>query len=440
MKKLEKLKDKSILILGFGKEGMSSLNFFRRIFPKKVIGIGDRKDIKNLKPKIKNLLKKDKRLRLHFGKDYLKTLKNYDLIVKSPGIPPKVIKPFLGKKQRVTSQTEIFFENCPGKIIGVTGTKGKSTTSSLIYKVLKDNGLKVNLIGNIGKPALSFLLSAKKNNIYVFELSSHQLLDLEKSPQIAILLNIFPEHLDYYKNFNEYIRTKANITKYQTKRDFLIFNSKNKIVNKIAKKSKAKKLPLKSVKVKKIKSALKGDFNLQKLKAVILVGRIFGLKDKEILKAIKKFKPLPHRLEYVGTFKGIKFYNDALSTIPETTIAALDTLGDNVQTIFLGGLDRGISFTNLAKRLLQSKIRNLILFPTTGERIWEETLRLSKKKTYKAFLVSNMRDGVKLAFQYTKKGKICLLSTASPSFTLFKNYKEKGNLFKKYVKRYGKSN
>jgi UDP-N-acetylmuramoylalanine--D-glutamate ligase len=438
--KLENLENKSLLILGFGKEGMSSLNFFRRIFPKKVIGIGDRKDIKNLKPKIKNLLKKDKRLKLYFGKDYLGALKNYDIIVKSPGIPPKTIKPFLRKKQRVTSQTEIFFSNCPGKIIGVTGTKGKSTTSSLIYKVLKDNGLKVNLIGNIGKPALSFLLSAKKNKIYVFELSSHQLLGLKKSPQIAVFLNIYPEHLDYYKNFKDYVKAKTNIAKYQTKKDVLIFNSENKIVNNIAKKSKAKKLPLKSVKIKKIESALKGDFNLQKLKAVILVGRIFDLKDKEILKAIKKFKPLPHRLEYVGTFKGIKFYNDALSTIPEATIVALDTLGDDVQTIFLGGFDRGISFTNLAKRLLKSKIKNLILFHTTGEKIWEETLRLSKQNTYKALLVSSMRDGVKVAYKFTQKGKICLLSTASASFTLFKDYKEKGNLFKKYVKRYGKSN
>ena len=219
----------------------------------------------------------------------------------------------------------------------------------------------------------------------------------------------------------------------------MIFNSENKIVNKIAKESKAKKLPLKSVKVKKIESALRGDFNLQKLKAVILVGRIFNLKDKKILKAIKEFRPLPHRLEYVGTFKGIKFYNDALSTIPETTIAALDTLGNNVQTIFLGGFDRGISFTNLARRLLKSKIKNLILFPTTGEKIWEEALRLSKKNSYKAFLVNNMRDGVKMAYKLTQKGKTCLLSTASPSFTLFKDYKEKGNLFKKYVKRYGKS-
>lgn len=437
---LENLKNKSLLILGFGKEGISSLNFFRRIFPKKVIGIGDRKDIKSLKPKIKDLLKKDKRLKLHFGKDYLKTLKSYDLIVKSPGIFPKVINPFLRKKQMVTSQTEIFFNNCPGKIIGVTGTKGKSTTSSLIYKVLKDNGLKVNLIGNIGKPALSFLLSAKKNNIYVFELSSHQLLDLKKSPQIAVLLNIYPEHLDYYKNFKDYIKAKTNIAKYQSKKDFLIFNSENKTVNKIAKKSKAKKLPLKSVKIKKIESALKGDFNLQKLKAVILAGRIFNLEDKEILKAIKKFKPLPHRLEYVGTFKGIKFYNDALSTIPETTIAALDALGNDVQTIFLGGFDRGISFTNLAKRLLQSKIKTLILFHTTGEKIWREILRQDQNKRHKAILVSDMKDGVKMAYKFTQKGKICLLSTASPSFTLFKDYKEKGNLFKKYVKRYGKSN
>ena len=437
MKKLDSFKDKRILILGFGREGIDSLNFFRKIFPKKILGVADRLTLKELSEQAKKEIKRNKKIKLHLGENYLQSLKSYDVIVKSPGIPPKIIKPFLRKGQKITSQTEIFFQNCPGKIIGVTGTKGKSTTASLIHKIFKENKLKSYLVGNNGKPALSFLRSAKEESLYIYELSSHQLFGLKKSPHIGVLLNIYPEHLDYYRNFNEYANAKANITNHQNKRDFFVFNSKNKLVEEISKKSKAKKIPLKSIKMRKVKTSLKGKFNLNNIKAATAVGRIFGLSNTKIIGAIKKFKPLPYRLEYIGTYKGIRFYNDALSTIPEATIAALDALGNNVQTIFLGGFDRGISFENLAKRIIKSKIKTMILFPETGEKIWREAIRISNK-IYKAFLVSNMADGVKVAFKSTKKGKICLLSTASASFSLFKDYKEKGDLFKKYVKKYGK--
>jgi len=435
---LDELKERKVLILGLGKEGMNTFKFLRKIFPEKVLGVEDRQEISNFKFQISNLLKKDKKVRLHLGPNYLKAIKNYDVIIKSPGVPPKIIAPFITEKQRVTSQTEIFFENCPGKIIGVTGTKGKSTTTSLIYKILKEE-LKVhpvkfasqifnrvNLVGNIGKPVLNFLFSATKKDIYVYELSSHQLFNLKKSPHVAVFLNIYPEHLDYYKSFKEYISAKANITRYQNSEDYLIFNSGDRIINEIAKKSKAKKIPF------------KGKFYSQNIAAAIEVGKIFGIPLKKIKKAIKNFKPLPHRLEYVGILKGIRFYNDSLSTIPETTIAALDNLGNDVQTIFLGGFDRGLSFKNLAKRILKSKIKNIILFPTTGEKIWKEIISLKNKNPFKTFLVQNMKDAVKLAFEYTEKGKICLLSCASPSFSIFRDYKEKGNLFKRYVKMYAR--
>ena len=442
---LKDLKNKRILILGFGREGVDSFKFLRKLFPKKILGVADRnKKIKNpykaepsgfrQKSKIKNLIRNDKKIKWHLGENYLQAIKNYDMVIKSPGIPiyfPEIKKAY--QKGKITSQTEIFFDNCPGKIVGVTGTKGKSTTASLIYQILKTAGLKAHLVGNIGKPVLNLLFSATSNDIYVYELSSHQLFNLKKSPHIAVLLNIYPEHLDYYKNFNEYALAKANITKYQTKDDYLIFNTQDKLIKKFAKKSKAKKNPI------------KGKFYDLNIAAAKVAGKIFGIPEKTIEKAIKKFKPLPHRLEYVGEFRGIKFYNDALSTIPETTILALDYLGNKVQTIFLGGFDRGISFKKLAKRILKSKIKNLILFPTTGEKIWRAIISLKKENQFKAFLVQRassgaqyMKDAVKLAYQYTKKGKICLLSCASPSFSIFRDYKEKGNLFKRYVKMYGK--
>lgn len=418
--KLNELKDKRILVLGFGREGQDTFRFLRKLFPKKVIGIADRLKIKDLRLKIK-----DKRVRLYLGKNYLKTLKDYDVIIKSPGIPFKILP--RNVLDKVTTQTEIFFENCPGKIVGVTGTKGKSTTTSLIYDILRKGEIKTHLVGNIGKPVLNLLFSAKKNDIYVYELSSHQLYNLKKSPQIAVFLNIYPEHLDYYRNFQEYFKAKQNITKYQTKEDYFIYNVGDKLVRKVAKKTKARAI------------SIKGKYYELDRNAAAAVGKLFKIPQKTILKAIKEFKPLPHRLELVGTFKGIKFYNDALSTIPETTIAAIDYLGGDVETIFLGGFDRGLDFKNLAERVLKSKIKNVILFPTTGEKIWQEIVKQAKNRGVpRSFFVGSMSDAVKLAYEHTKKGKICLLSCASTSFSIFRDYKEKGNLFKKYVRKYGK--
>jgi len=496
---LENFKDKDILILGLGKEGIDSLKFLRKLFPKTVLGIADRLKIKDLRFKIKN-----KRVRLHLGKNYLKALKNYDIIIKSPGIPihlPEIERAF--KKGKITSQTEIFFsafapckrsyggpsvvfdeggENCPGEIIGITGTKGKGTTAALIYQILK-KGLRVhpvkqfrrrrnsrfagfnrvNLVGNIGKPALSLLFKARTDTIFVYELSSHQLYNLKKSPQIAVLLNIFPAHLEYFKNFREYINTKANITRYQTKNDYLIYNPEDKIIKEIAKKSKAKKIPIarKLPILRKIKSPLIGKFNLLNLAAAVTVAKLFKISDKDIIKAVKNFKPSAHRLEYIGTFKNIKFYNDSASTIPESAIGAIEALKDynppttlqtkpihpKLQTVILGGSECKISFQKLAKEILKSKIKTLILFPTTGIKILNEMKKQEKKQEKKQankkslpnhFFANSMVEAVKLAYSQTKKGGICLLSPASPSFTLFRDYKERGDLFKKYVKIYAR--
>jgi UDP-N-acetylmuramoyl-L-alanine---L-glutamate ligase len=435
--KLQELKDKKILILGFGREGMDTFLFLKNAFPEKNIGIAD----KNEKVSLPSIRARSG-ITWYLGQNYLAALKNYEVIIKSPGIPTKIISPLLTKNQTLTSQTEIFFDNCPGKIVGVTGTKGKSTTSALIYAILKAGGFRTFLAGNIGKPVLALLPDAKKKDIYVYELSSHQLQNLKKSPYVAVFLNIYPEHLDYYKNFEEYAQAKANITLYQNKKDYLVYNARDPLVKKIAQKSKAKKIPIAKdaefLAQIENKVRLIGKFNQQNMTIAAAVGKIFKISEKNIKKALKNFKPLEHRLEKVGTRKGITFYDDALSTIPETAIAAIDALGKNVQTILLGGFDRGINFEKLAKRLVQSEIKNLIFFPTTGQIIWQEIKKLGQEENFKAFFVDNMKDAVKIAYQNTEAGKICLLSCASTSFSIFKDYQEKGNLFKKFVKFFGR--
>ena len=453
---LEEFKNKKILILGLGKEGVDTLKFLKKLRTatgwqsKKALGISDKLEFKKLSQKAQKLIRNEKRsrsIRLHFGENYLKAIKDYDIIIKSPGIPihlSEIEKAF--KKGKIISQTKIFFENCQGKIIGITGTKGKSTTASLIYKILKEGKIKAHLIGNIGKPALLYLLNSKKDDVYVYELSCHQLYNLKKSPDIAVFLNIYPEHLDYYKNFKEYIKAKANITDYQTSKDYLIYNSQDKIVREIARKSKAKKISIKPS-FKNNKILLKEKFNPQDIGAAIAVVKIFRIPNKKIIRAIKEFKSLPHRLEFVGRYKGIKFYNDSISTIPQSTIFAIDKLNSKIQTIMLGGFDRGLDFSKLAKRILESQIENIILFPTTGKRILESIKKQAKinlnfQRKFKKinyFFTDNMREAVKIVYIYTKKGKISLLSCASPSFSIFKDYKERGNLFKKYVKLYAKN-
>lgn len=419
--KLKDLKDKSILVLGLGREGQATLKFLKKHFPKKKIGTSDKND----------------------GASYLDKIKNYDVIIKSPGIP---ILPEIKKAQDegkiITSSTAIFLKKCLGKIIGVTGTKGKSTTASLIYEVLKKGGLNVYLIGNIGTPALEFLKKDSKDTIFVYEMSSFQLEDLDVSPHIAVITNIYPEHLDHHGNFMQYSQSKNNISKYQKPNDYLIYNQDVPELKVIAQQSLAQKIPF-SKKDKKIvedlvhKDAipLLGAFNLLNIIPAILIGRLFKIPDEKIEAAIINFAPLPHRLEFVTETGGIRFYNDSLSTIPQATLEALSALGKNVQTLIAGGYDRGIDYGILGKAIVKSQIKNLILFPTTGKKIWQAARNSDKslESRVKKFDVDNMKDAVDLAFKNTDPGKIVLLSPASTSFNLFRDYEDRGNQFKEFV-------
>ena len=423
---LSELKNKRILILGFGREGRDTLLFLKKKFPRQSFGIADKQYSVSRGG--------EKRVAWHVGKNYLKAIPRYDVVVRSPGIPLSKIKPYLRNNQKVTSQTALFFANCPGTIIGITGTKGKSTTSSLLYGALKQ-GLpaqagekRAYLVGNIETPSLSLLQKARKGDIFVYELSSFQLTGLRQSPHIAIVLNIFPEHLDHHGTLKEYLKAKSNISRFQKKEDIVIYDASNNYAKKIAQLSSGKKVPF------RFKRNAEGLW-VTSSEPVFLVGKILDIPKETIAKAIRKFKPLAHRLEPAGTFHGIAFVNDSASTNPASTMAALKTLGSRVHTLIAGGLDRGLSYRELSREIEKSSVGFLILFPDTGKKILQ-----GLKKNIPHHIVFGMKEAVRLSYSHTPKGKICLLSPAAASFNMFKNFKERGDQFKQYVLHHAKKN
>ncbi|MDE1988730.1 MAG: hypothetical protein KGI39_03465, partial [Patescibacteria group bacterium] len=374
---------KSVCIIGYGKDGKVAEKYIKKKYPNLKIGILDKS----------------------LDKNYLEKQKDFDLAVKTPGIPKtKVSIPYVTNVNIFLSQNKNFK-------IGVTGSKGKSTTASLIYEIIKASGRKASLIGNIGKPMLEVALKkVDPREILVIELSSYMLDDIEYSPNIALLLNLFPEHMDYHAGVKNYYEAKGNIFKFQKMGDWAL------------KPPFSEKIPL-----KKNEIPLIGLHNLKNIQAAIKVARIIGISDSDIKKAVKNFKSLPHRLEFVGELDGVKFYDDAISTTPESTIEAIKSL-KNIGTIFLGGEDRGYNFTKLERTLRSRSIKNLVLFPESGNRI------LKSRKGFNILRTKNMRKAVNFAFKNTPKGKICLLSTASPSYSIWKNFEEKGELFQRSIK------
>ena len=397
----------NILILGYGKEGKATEKYIKKYYPKTNIKIADRS----------------------LSQNYLENQDKFDIAIKTPGINKELVKiPY-------TTETNIFFSKLSGKnlIIGVTGSKGKSTTSSLIFSILKSAKKDVELLGNIGKPMLEALMSpVKKGKIFVLELSSYQLDDIKFSPDIAVLTNLFLEHLDYHKNIINYYKSKKNIINFQDENGFLVYNPENRESVKWLKGYKGNKIAFaEKIPIKETDITLLGKHNQNNIKAAVSVAKILDIPNKAIISAIKKFKGLPNRLEFVGKFKGIIFYNDASSTNPESSILAIESLKD-IDTIFLGGQDRGYNFSDLEKIIKKYKIRNIVLFPDSGDKI------IKNKSGLNILNTKSMDEAVKFAYENTLKGKICLLSGASPSYSLWKNFEEKGDQFKHLVKKFSR--
>ena len=425
--KLKDLKNKKILILGFGREGKDTLQFFKKNLDYSEIAIADEREHLN-----KDEVGLVDGIKVYLGEEAVSSIYNYDVIIKAPGIPLDKLD---SVQHKITSQTDLFLGEAKGRVIGITGSLGKSTTASLIYDVLKGSGHNVFLIGNIGEPCLSYLENDSQDTIYVQELSSYQLEFVDSSPYISVLLNIYREHLDHHRLMDNYIQAKANITKFQGSNDVLIYNLEDPIVSRIAGSSKATKVGVTSNVDeigRDVESRFKADFYLLNINTAWEVAKLFDIDRETFVNTVRGFKPLSHRLEKVGTFKEIEFFNDSLSTIPESTIGALKSMGDSVQTIILGGYERDQKYDDLIEMINGLSIKTAVLFPVTGDRIGE-----GLGDDIKVFKTDSMEEAVKICYEHTESGKIALLSPAAPSFGTFKDYKDRGEQFKRYVKEYG---
>lgn len=420
---IQYLRNKSILILGYGKEGKSALAFIQENLPNNAVAVADKEPIS-----IDGVL-------CFSGADYLRHCHDFDVIIKSPGVE---IKNLISEedKEKITSLSDLFLCFCQNPIIGITGTKGKSTTSSLVYHILTTCGKNAVLTGNIGQACFDVIDKLDYETIVVFELSCHQLEFVKASPHISILLNLYEEHFDHYATPEDYFRAKKNIYRFQTSEDILIYGdifehtSREEIAALDAETIEISTIPIKD---DEIETTLLGEHNYNDIRAAIRACQGFGLSKQQCLEAVKSFRGLPHRLEYVGEYEGITFYNDSIATAQEATINAVQALGD-VNTLILGGMDRGISYEHLVDFLRDSSVRNVILLPNTTKRFMD----LFNASSYKQRLFSakDMQAAVDIAFKETEKGKICLLSPAAASYGFYKNFAERGEDYIKKIQEY----
>lgn len=444
------LENKKIAIWGLGKEGISTLQFIQSNNIKcKELGILEKKEFQE----IEGTKKLDK----------IEDLNEYDLIFKSPGIVADRATVDIDK---LTSQTEEFIKILSKQIIGITGTKGKSTTSSLTYTILKKYYPNTVLVGNIGIPCFNAINEIDENTKIVFELSCHQLEFIRYSPHIAVILDLYPDHLDHYKTFENYIKAKLNINKFQKDDDIFIYGetckkyiknddknvsiseSKNNIYINDYIKGRTINIGTNSIQILEDETRLVGDHNFFDIAvSYYICNEVYNLSNEEFKSALKEFKGLAHRLEYITTSNDVKYYDDSISTIGETTIEGIKALKD-VNTLILGGMERKIDYSSLEDFIIEEKeLENIILMPDTGIRIYKELQEkeieqkegIAKEREEKQensknyYLVNNLEEAVKKAKEVTKKGTSCLLSPAAASYGFFKNFEERGNTFQNLV-------
>ncbi len=388
---LEMFRNKKILIWGYGREGQSTEGFLKR----------------------HNICKE---IKIYEGKKDDELFAEYDYIFKSPGIV------CFDDNPKFMSQTQVFMQAFRDRTIGITGTKGKSTTSAMLFKVLTECSEKDTiLLGNIGKPCLDYFDDVTDNSVVVFELSCHQLAQTKVSPHIAVLLNLFEEHLDYYETVERYYAAKMNVTAFQNADDYVYLGEQVAGIGSEACKKVVTVDEEFDLKILGKHNQINANFVMR-----IACDR-FGC-DKALVKAsIEEFTGLDHRLQKIGCVDGVEYYDDSISTIPNATIGAVESI-KNVKTVLVGGMDRGIDYTALIEFIPTRKDVLFILMYESGKRIYD-ALELKDNVVY----ADDLYEAVRVAKEKTSKGEACVMSPAAPSYGYFKNFEERGEVFKNLV-------
>ncbi len=392
------------------------------------------------------------------GSDSLKNLNDFNIIFRAPSCMPT--KPELVTEQQngaiVTTEIEMFMKVFPGKVIGVTGSDGKTTTTSLIYEILKNNGYNCYLGGNIGIPLFTKINEMKPEDIAVLELSSFQLMGMEVSPDISVITNITPNHLNVHKDYEEYIDAKKNIFRYQNDNGIVVLNYDNDITREAAKEAEGKVIFYSSK--TKLEDGIILDDNIikeckDKLRKhilntddLILRGRHMHenacaaiaatmslVSPEKAAKVIKEFKGVEHRLEFVREIDGVKWYNDSIGTSPTRTIAGLNSFNQRI-VLIAGGYDKNLDYTPIGKPILE-KVDSLILIGATAHKIFDAVKAENEKqqKDIKIYMCEKFEETIQTAKKVAKPGDVVLFSPASASFDMFKNFEERGNKFKELV-------
>ncbi|HEU4716035.1 MAG TPA: UDP-N-acetylmuramoyl-L-alanine--D-glutamate ligase [Candidatus Saccharimonadales bacterium] len=422
-----------IAIAGYGVEGKSSYEYFSKRGDDITI-LDGRTEIEDLPEGVRAVL----------GAAAFSQLEDYDMVVRSPSLAPRK----LAGAKKIWSATNEFFARCPAPIIGVTGTKGKGTTSSLTAAILREAGRTVHLVGNIGTPALDELAKIQPSDIVVYEMSSFQLWDIEKSPHVAVILMIEPDHLNVHADFDDYVLAKGNIAAHQQAGDVVIYHPTNDQSARAANLSGGKKMRYMTPEAAHIKDGmimmneteicptekvgLKGGYNLENVCAAVSAAWQFTQNVASFARAIEGFKGLEHRLEYVATKQGVEFYNDSFSSAPTATIAAITAFSEPI-VLIVGGYDKGVDLTPLAENIVSTpNIEKVVVIGQTRGQIADTFSRLGFTK-FDSTSEADMEKIVALALGYAPKGGVVLLSPGCASFDMFKNFYERGRLFKRAV-------
>lgn len=441
----DKLKNSRIAIIGMGVSNIPLVDYLYDLSCD--VTIFNNKELdSNIKNKLDNY-----KFKYFTGESYLDNLVGFDIIFRSPSCLPTKSELVKAKENGsiITSEVMEVLKLTPSLTIGITGSDGKTTTTTLINEILKSNGYNTFLGGNIGTPLFTKIKDMKKEDIVILELSSFQLMDMNVSPNIAVVTNIAENHLDIHKDFNEYIDAKKNIFKYQDNNSILVVNADNDIVNKFVSKgetryfSRSKKtnyfytdgvdIFYKDKKIlNKYDIKLRGIHNLENIcSALTAIIDLIDL-DKSI-SAIKEFNGIEHRLEFVREIDGVKWYNDSVSSSPTRTIAGLNSYDEDI-VLIAGGYDKHLDYTPLAKPILD-KVSKLILLGDTKEKIYNAVTNLNKEigKDIEIYKCDSLEEVVNTAKKVSKSGEVVLFSPASASFDMFKNFADRGIKFKDLV-------